>query len=147
MFEAGTGDYAVSFAADTTPPTVSQVFPANGATDVAGGTNVTVTFSEAMNASTITTNTITLWDATNNAVPATVSYNPTNFTAILQPNVPLGHLETYTAKVVGGATGVKDVAGNPLASRFSGPSPRVMEFRYPSGAMQRFPRSDVRSTT
>ena len=118
MFEAGTGDYAVSFAADTTPPSVSQVIPANGARSVSRGTNVTVTFSEAMNASTINTNTITLWDATSNAVPATVFYNPTNFTAFLQPNSSLGHLQTYTARVEGGATGVRDVAGNRLANRF-----------------------------
>jgi hypothetical protein len=118
MFEAGTGSYAVSFATDTTPPSISQVFPANGATDVSGNTNVTVTFSEAMNASTITTNTITVWDAASNAVPATVSYNPTNFTTVLQPNGPLGQLQTYTARVEGGTPGVTDVAGNPLPSRY-----------------------------
>jgi hypothetical protein len=119
MFEAGTGDYGVTFSTDSTPPSISQVTPAIGATDVNRGANVTVKFSEAMNASTINASTITLWDARGIAVPATVSYNPTNFTAILQPNsILLGDLETYTAKVEGGATGVTDVAGNPLGSGF-----------------------------
>jgi hypothetical protein len=116
MFEAGTGDYAVTFATDTTPPSISQVFPANGATGVSPDANVSVTFSEAINASTINTNTITLQDATGNAVPATVSYNPTNFTAILVPNSSLGYLQGYTVVVASGSTGVKDVAGNALTS-------------------------------
>ena len=63
MFETGTGNYVVSFAADNTPPSVSEVVPASGATAVDPQANVTVTFSEAMNAATITTNTITLQDA------------------------------------------------------------------------------------
>src|SRR5262249_3804755 len=45
---------------DTTPPTVTAVTPANGATNVSPSTSVTATFSEAMNASTITTSTFTL---------------------------------------------------------------------------------------
>ena len=47
-------------AADTTPPTVTAFSPTNGATNVAISVRPTVTFSEAMNASTITTSTVFL---------------------------------------------------------------------------------------
>jgi hypothetical protein len=117
-FAAGTGDYAVTFATDTASPTISTWFPTNGATDVSWNTNLTVAFNEAMNGLTITTNTITLRDAVGNIVPARVYYNPTTFTAVLKPSRSLGHLQTNTARVEGGAAGVTDVAGNPMANRF-----------------------------
>ena len=78
--------------------------------------NVSVIFSEAMNASTINTNTITLRDSLGNPVAATVSYNPSTFTAVLTPVSPLALSTTYTATVKGTAGGVTDAAGNPLAS-------------------------------
>ena len=40
---------------DTTAPTISSTLPANGATNIAVGNNLTVTFSEAMQSSTINT--------------------------------------------------------------------------------------------
>ncbi|MCB1159642.1 MAG: Ig-like domain-containing protein, partial [Leptospiraceae bacterium] len=43
--------------ADTTAPKVSAVYPANGAVDVSANTSITVTFSEAMEPSSITANT------------------------------------------------------------------------------------------
>src|SRR5262249_23947236 len=55
-------DTATSPPADTTPPTVTAVTPAGGATNVGTNTTVTVTFSEAMDASTINTNTVQLRD-------------------------------------------------------------------------------------
>src|SRR5439155_25034459 len=42
-------------APDTTPPTATSVAPANGATGVGTATSAAATFSEGMNASTITT--------------------------------------------------------------------------------------------
>ena len=48
---------------DTTPPTVSSVSHASGATNVSTSTNVTATFSEAMTACTITTSTVLLRNA------------------------------------------------------------------------------------
>ncbi|MCK4733676.1 MAG: Ig-like domain-containing protein, partial [Methanophagales archaeon] len=45
---------------DTTPPTVTTVSPEDGAPDVAIDTVVTATFSEAMDSSTITTDSFTL---------------------------------------------------------------------------------------
>jgi len=78
--------------------------------------NVTVTFSEAMDAATVNGSTIELRDPANALVPATVSYDADSFTATLDPTAPLSAGVTYTARVKGrnADQSVKDVAGNPL---------------------------------
>ena len=100
---------------DTTPPTVTGRTPAPGATAVATSVSPTATFSEAMNASTITTTNFTLVkQGTSTPVAATVSY--AGQTATLDPSSDLDASSTYTATVKGGSSGVKDLAGNALAS-------------------------------
>ena len=101
---------------DTTPPTVTSATPANGASSVALGTAVTATFSEAINAATLTTTTVVLRNPANAVVPAAVSYNAGTRVATLTPSAALTTSTTYTATITGGAAGVKDVAGNALAS-------------------------------
>ena len=103
---------------DTTPPTVTGFNPGSGATNVATGAAVTVTFSEAMTASTITTSTVLLMDGSTQ-VAASVSYNAATNTATLTPTAALANSKTYTIVVKGGASGVKDLAGNPLAANTS----------------------------
>lgn len=105
--------------ADTTPPTVSSVSPANGATGVSVAALAIVTFSEAMDASTISTSTIELRDASNALVTATVSYDSVTRTATLTPSGVLANGAVHTVTVKSGAGGVKDAAGNPLASTFT----------------------------
>ena len=105
--------------ADTTAPTVISVTPTSGATGIAASANVTATFSESMSAETITTSTFELRDSAGALVAATVSYNSGNNTATLDPTPALAFSSTYTAKVKGGANGVKDAAGNPLAADFT----------------------------
>jgi N,N-dimethylformamidase beta subunit-like, C-terminal/Concanavalin A-like lectin/glucanases superfamily/Bacterial Ig-like domain/Bacterial Ig domain/Calx-beta domain len=105
--------------ADTTAPTVSSVAPANGATGVLTDTNVTATFSESVNPTTVTTSTFELRDSANALVPATVSYNSSTSTATLDPSSTLAWGATYTARVKGGSSGVKDSAGNALAADFT----------------------------
>ncbi|MBA3589996.1 N,N-dimethylformamidase beta subunit family domain-containing protein, partial [Methylibium sp.] len=103
---------------DTTPPTVSAVSPVNGAVFVSRTVNITATFSEAIDATTISTNTFELRDPANTLVPASVTYNATNRRATLNPAPTLAAGSTYTVIVKGGATDprVKDVAGNALAA-------------------------------
>jgi hypothetical protein len=103
-------------APDTTPPTVTSAAPADGATGVSTTAMVTATFSEAMNASTITTGTFVLRNPSNAVVAATVTYNATTRVAALDPSQPLSGSTTYTATITGGGSGVKDAAGNPLAN-------------------------------
>ncbi|MEI6267279.1 MAG: DUF4082 domain-containing protein [Methylococcaceae bacterium] len=103
--------------ADTIPPTVNAVVPANSASNVSISGNVNVIFSEAMNAGTINASTVTLKDASNQIVPATVSYNSGTFTATLVPASALNPLTNYTLLVP--AVGVTDLAGNGLAANYS----------------------------
>ncbi|TLM85707.1 hypothetical protein FDW83_02905 [Pseudarthrobacter sp. NamE2] len=102
---------------DTTPPTVTATSPAAGATGIAVGSNVTGTFSEAMDAATMTSSTFTLTAGTTTTpVSAAVTYDSTNKVATLDPGADLAAGTTYTATIKGGAGGVKDLAGNPLAT-------------------------------
>ena len=100
---------------DATPPTISTRSPTAGATGVSRTTNVTVTFSEAMDATTISASTFELRDAGNALVAAAVSYDATTRVATLNPTPTLAALTVYSGTVRGGAAGVKDAAGNPLA--------------------------------
>ena len=92
--------------------------PANNATGVARTVNLSVTFSEAINPSTINSTTFELRNASTNAlVAATVSYDAATRRATLNPSGNLAAGTRFTATVRGGATDprVKDLAGNPLA--------------------------------
>src|ERR687897_246655 len=96
---------------DTTAPTVSSVAPTDGAaTGIALDANVEATFSETMDASTITDATFTLRLGGSGATPvaAAVSYDPTTNKATLNPNVELQAGKTSTPKVKGGSVGAKD---------------------------------------
>jgi hypothetical protein len=68
-----------------------------------------------MNATTITSDTFTLKAGTT-TVSAAVTYSGTGNTATLNPGTDLAAGTIYTATIKGGSTGVKDVAGNALAT-------------------------------
>lgn len=110
-------NYAWSFTTgattDTTPPTVSSTSPADNATGVAINGSITATFSETMDASTISTTTFTLKQGTT-PVSGTVTYSGT--TATFTPSFNLSYSTTYTATIT---TGVKDAAGNAMASNYT----------------------------
>jgi hypothetical protein len=101
-------------ALDTTRPTVTVTVPAVGAVAVANNTRITATFSEAMNAATLTTASVTLTNTTLDlAVPGTVSYGAASRTVTFTPNVAtLATGSLYTATITSAAT---DLAGNALA--------------------------------
>jgi len=96
---------------DTTPPTVSSTSPAADAVAVDVDTTVSVTFSEAMDASTITTGSFTL-----DSVAGSVSYDSGTYTATFTPSANLNGSTTYTASL---STAITDAAGNPLAAEYS----------------------------
>jgi methionine-rich copper-binding protein CopC len=106
---------------DTLPPTVSVVSPANGSTGAATNAPVTVTFSESMDASTISTSTIQLTGPGGVLVPASVTYNVATHVATLMPTSPLSDAALYTLRVHGGTTAptVRDDAGNAMATDFT----------------------------
>lgn len=114
------GNYTWSFttsAGDVTAPTVQTVSPANGTTGVAVNTAVTATMSESVNAATITTSTVQLKNSSNTVITATVSVSGAVIT--LTPSAALVNSTTYTVTLTGGASGIKDLSGNALASNYS----------------------------
>ena len=110
--------WRVRHTGDTTAPQVTAVSPPNSAVDVDPAANVTATFSEPMDASTVNTSTVTLRNgpASGPEVPATVAYDATARVATLDPVDPLPVGTTFTLVITGGAAGVKDAAGVPLAA-------------------------------
>ena len=97
---------------DMTPPTVTATSPDNNATGVTVNASISVTFSEPMNAETITGATFTVRSGSTD-VPGTVSYSGT--TATFTPSHNLALSTSYTATVT---TGARDLAGNALASNY-----------------------------
>ena len=111
--------FQTSGTTDTTAPTITSINPANSSSAVCNNKTVNVTFSEAMDPLTITTTTFTLKSTTAGAaVLGTVSYDTATKIASFKPSVNLiGTPPTgYTATIKGGASGVKDLAGNALAA-------------------------------
>ena len=115
-FSAAGGDYEVTYGDDLSAPMVTSVSPADGAVDGGLGTQVSATFSEAMNPATISASTFLLRDAANVPVAASVSYNAEARTAVLRPSDPLAPETTYTAILAD--AGPTDVVGNGLAGEF-----------------------------
>jgi chitodextrinase len=116
FFYGTPGSYQVAFVADNTPPSITLTSPSNGASGVNTGTEVTVTFNEDIDPTTITASTFTLRDPANIAVPAQIFYDAPSKTVTLRPTSSLLTQTAYTALVKGGAGGVMDLAGNPMGN-------------------------------
>ncbi len=98
--------------ADTVPPTIVDLSPAENATEVAIGAELKVTFSEPVDPATLTAATFYLrYQAS--TIPASVSYDAATRVATLTPTATLANLLVYSATVT---TGVADLAGNPLGA-------------------------------
>jgi hypothetical protein len=103
------GGSAAPSTLDTTLPTASSTNPANNATNVALNAAIIATFSEAMDASTITSDTFKV-----NGVTGNVTYSGT--TAQFTPASNLTPSTTYTATIT---KDVKDSAGNAMANDYT----------------------------
>ena len=114
--------------ADSTVPTVSSVTPTGGATNVDTTTNVVASFSEAMEAASVTdpANFTLRNEACATTVPATLSYDSANKNAILDPSEPLDASSTYRVTV----SGAWDLTGNQLDQdpNTSGDQPKSWSF-------------------
>ncbi|MFE4229689.1 beta strand repeat-containing protein [Arthrobacter sp. NPDC056886] len=108
-------------------PTVTSRSAAANATGVNAAADVTATFSEAVTG--VSGTTFTLRNAAGTAVAGTVAYNATTRVATLNPTANLVSDTRYTATLTGGATAIRDVGGNTLASTTwsftTGPAPTV----------------------
>ena len=105
---------------DATAPTINTFSPANQSRNVTSDTNVEGTFTEAMNPDTINTSTFILTkQGSSTPVAATVGYDSTTKKATLDPSSDLASNTTYTATIMSGSNGVKDLAGNALGQNRS----------------------------
>jgi hypothetical protein len=94
-------------------PVVTSTIPASSATNVAVGTVVSATFSQAMDATTLTATTFTLRQGTT-AITGAVSY--AGMTATLTPTSSLAASTVYSATIT---TGAKSSAGVPMAALYT----------------------------
>src|SRR5437867_2376948 len=108
-------------APNTTPPTITSITPANGATGVDPNTNIDIHFSKEIDASSLNGITVQLLDPSNAVIAATVTYPQvaSTPTATIIPTPVLALSTTYTLVVKSGSSGVKDLAGHALASDFT----------------------------
>ncbi len=102
---------------DTTSPTVSAVYPAANNVSVLLNQKITVTFSEAMDSSTLTATTFTVKQGAS-VVAGSVTYAGT--TATFTPASPLIANSPYNLSITAGA---KDLAGNGVTSGGLSPNP------------------------
>jgi hypothetical protein len=98
-----------SLASDVTPPLVSTVSPINGATGITISTPLVATFNESIDTSSVNGTTFQLKEG-NTVVAATVFKSAKQFT--LRPTAALSGSTVYSGTLKGGASGIKDLAGN-----------------------------------
>lgn len=120
----GTKDDAIQIVApnpsDTTPPTVAGTAPIAGATEVDPAVRPTVTFSEIVDPATVNASTVRLLDASGAVVPQAAGWPTTDGAIVtIRPAAALAFEATYRIAVTGGSSGVKDLAGNALATNFT----------------------------
>jgi hypothetical protein len=142
---AGTGTpNRLLYAAGTAPaapaapaPTVTSRTPGADSTAVPAGSNVTATFSTAVQG--VSAGTFVLRNAAGALIPAAVGYDAATRTATLDPASALPADAVLTATLTGGATAIRDSAGTPLASTswtfLTGPPPTVTAFTPGSNAL------------
>jgi uncharacterized delta-60 repeat protein len=111
---------------DTTSPTVTSTSPSNGTTSVSFTSSISVTFSESMDATSVTTN------SSGTSCSGTIQLSSDSFSTCVQmsslpsesnsyktftvsPSSSLSSSTTYKIRVT---TGVKDFSGNTLSSQY-----------------------------
>jgi subtilisin family serine protease len=128
-----TGSWSFTTAAT---PTVTARTPGANGTAIAAGSNITATFSTAMQG--ISGRTFVLRGPGGTVVPAAVTYSATTRTATLNPAAHLANDAKYTATLTGGAAAVRDAAGTPLATTSwtftTGPAPVITAMTPRAGA-------------
>jgi subtilisin family serine protease len=114
---AGTPLATTSWRFTTGPaPAITAFTPGSNTLLVRRTSNAAVTFSEPVQG--VTTGTFTLRNAaTGAAVAAAVYRNGTTNQWILDPQQALAARTKYTVAVSGGSSGIRDLAGNPLAAK------------------------------
>ena len=114
------GNHVWSFStgatSDTTAPTVIAISPADGSVGVCLTRSVSATFSEPMDASTVSAATFRVTD-NGAAVAGTISYDASSRVATFVTTSATGFAasRSFVVTIASGNAGVKDLAGNSLA--------------------------------
>ena len=118
----GVGGTGGGDAGDTTPPSISNANPADGAKGVTATSNIVITFSEPMDqvsaqaayqsADIPAAQAVFTW----NAAGTVMTVNPNSNLTINSVNSPSGAAKSYSYTIT---TTAKDLAGNPLVSNYS----------------------------
>ena len=96
---------------DTTAPTVNST---SATSNVPVSTTVSANFNEPVNCSTVSTTTFRI---NSGAVTGTVTCSGS--TVRFTPSPSLAYNTTYSARLTGGTAGIRDLAGNALASNYT----------------------------
>jgi hypothetical protein len=136
---ASAGAFTTTSTADKTAPTVT-ITPPNGATNVGINTQIVLSFSKSINTSTITTNTLALFNG-DTSIGYNYSVSKDNRTIIVNYNgATLTPGATITIELT---SGIQDLSGNALANtnsqftlttELSGAAPSVIAMRPGNGA-------------
>lgn len=110
--------FTTGAAVDTTPPTVTSTNPLSAATSVLATASVKAVFSKAMTPQTVSGATFTLTGPGSARIAGSVTFDNASRTASFLANTSLAANSSYTATILGGANGVKDLAGNALANDY-----------------------------
>ncbi len=109
---SGSGNSGAAALSDTVAPTVFSTDPTRSSRSVAARAPISVTFSETMDANTLTTTTFVV-SAGGAPIPGAMSV--TSNSATFTPSADLDLNTLYTASVT---TGAKDIAGNALTTAY-----------------------------
>jgi hypothetical protein len=102
---------------DTTPPTVTSVYPTNGTQCVAIGSTLQAYFDEPMLPATINGETVTLTDMNRTEQKyGFIEYSDTDLKVSFNPYTDLALNTSYRATIKSGAS---DLAGNPMTADYS----------------------------
>ncbi|MCF6212304.1 MAG: Ig-like domain-containing protein, partial [Gammaproteobacteria bacterium] len=99
---------------DTTAPTVSSTSPANGETDIPENQSVSVVFSEALMPKSVIPGSLQILQGGATPVAGTLKLISNNTELLFTPDALMADYTPHTIRV----SGVRDVAGNPIASPF-----------------------------
>lgn len=112
----------VAFVANqgSSAPTVTSTYPAVGATGVSTAITVKATIDDTMDPSTITSDTVSVRDASNNLVAGTISYSTSTKVVSFTPTSPFTAGTTYTVTIEGGSgTVAENFEGIALAADYA----------------------------
>lgn len=116
LLGASSATFSTGTAPDNTPPTIIQVVPPSGSTDIATNRLITVEFSEPMNATTLNATTFTIsasgTPVSGRLAMATGPREP-NTLATFTPNQLLNATNPYAVTLT---DGLLDTGGNPLGA-------------------------------